>query len=70
MAVLLESGVSVLCVALYVATAVQNLEVIKNIRNRLSPPPQMAALLGTHCTVCCISLCLDCKESDNHFGDM
>jgi len=39
MAVLLESGISVYRVALCVATAVQNLEVAKNIRMRLSPPP-------------------------------
>jgi hypothetical protein len=48
MAVLLDSGMLVYRVALYVAVAVQNLEVVKNIRNRLSAPPFQCKYYVTH----------------------
>ena len=38
-------------------------------RQRASPPHwQVAASLGTHCIVCCIFLCVECKTVDRTFG--
>jgi hypothetical protein len=41
---------------------------MKYLNEAERPHQQLAVLLGTHCIVCHIFLCLECKEVDKTFG--
>ena len=47
----------------------QNLKLaMKYVNEADRPHQQLAVLLGTHCIVCSVFLCLECKEVDKTFG--
>jgi hypothetical protein len=68
MAVLLVSGISVCHVTVAMATEFETVDMaVKYLHVADRPHQQLAVLLGTHCIVCSIFLCLECKEVDKTF---
>jgi hypothetical protein len=65
MAVLLDSGVSVHCVVIAMATAVEAVDIaVRYLNEAERPHQQLAVLLGPPCILCSIFVCIERKEVD------